>query len=472
MATRLSRRMMIGAAALLASPGFAQLLPSVGGGQVGGAVGGVVGGVSQSAGDLGQTVGNATQGIGTIGQSAPAGQALSGLGVEAQQGAARLAAGAYDRVETLVSSIGASSATLLELRRMRLAMLIDAHRKELDSDKSGNPVRRDRLIAVEPTAAQLAGAMRAGFRVEADQQEPNLGLRVAILAPPARERPRKALEALRRAAPGIDADYDHVFEPAGGALSPTSIALATSAAGLSAGGSRIAMVDGGVASHPALAAATIEQRGFAGSAEATGHGTAVASLLVGNQGAFRGAARGASLFVADVYGGNPAAGSASTIIRALGWAASKKPRLINISLVGPANRAIERAIGLLRARGIAVVASVGNDGPAAPAQYPASYEGVIAVTGVDSNGKALIEAGRAKHLDFAAPGADMVAALPGTGYAAVRGTSFASPLAAARLAATGSIQGLAAEARPGKGKVGRGIVCGTCALSPKALKSK
>ena len=119
-----------------------------------------------------------------------------------------------------------------------------------------------------------------------------------------------------------------------------------------------------------------------------------------------------------------------------------------------------------------IVAAVGNDGPAAPPQYPASYAGVVAVTGVDAKGKALTEAGRARHLDFAAPGADLAAALPGRGYSSVRGTSFAAPLAAARLAATGSPARLAAEAQPGKGKVGRGIVCGHCRIAPKAVGAK
>ena len=72
------------------------------------------------------------------------------------------------------------------------------------------------------------------------------------------------------------------------------------------------------------------------------------------------------------------------------------------------------------------------------------------------------EAGKAAHLDFAAPGADMAAALPGQGYTRVRGTSFAAPLAAARLLAAGSPLTLVAEARPGKGRIGRGIVCGDC----------
>jgi subtilisin family serine protease len=119
------------------------------------------------------------------------------------------------------------------------------------------------------------------------------------------------------------------------------------------------------------------------------------------------------LFVADVYGGSRAAGSASSIVRALSWLASKRPQVVNISLVGPQNLLIERAVQTLRARGIAIVAAVGNDGPAAPPQYPASYPGVVAVTAVDARGRALPEAGKASHLDFAAPGADMAAALPG-----------------------------------------------------------
>jgi subtilisin family serine protease len=195
-------------------------------------------------------------------------------------------------------------------------------------------------------------------------------------------------------------------------------------------------------------------------------------LIVGDQGPFRGAAQGASLFVADVYGGSRAAGSASSIVRALGWLASKRPQVVNISLVGPQNLLVQRAVQALRARGIGIVAAVGNDGPAAPPQYPASYPGVVAVTGVDARGRALPEAGKAGHLDFAAPGADMAAALPGQGYAKVRGTSFAAPLATARLAIAGSTQRLAVEARPGKGRVGRGIVCGTCRVDPRAVRAK
>jgi hypothetical protein len=282
---------------------------------------------------------------------------------------------------------------------------------------------------------------------------------------------REGLNRLRHVAPDIDADFDHIFEPAGGALLPLAGALA-SAQGRHAGGTRIGIIDGGVAGHPSLAGASIEQHGFSGSPKPTGHGTAVASLLVGNQGPFRGAAQGASLLVADVYGGSRAAGSASAVVRALGWLAAKRPRVINISVVGPANKLVARAVQQVSARGIQIVAAVGNDGPAAPPQYPASYPGVIAVTAVDARGRSLPEAGRASHLDFAAPGADMAAALPGQGYARVRGTSFAAPLAAARLASVGSVQALAIEARPGRGRVGRGVVCSSCRVDPKLVRAK
>lgn len=364
----------------------------------------------------------------------------------------------------------AGAPTLLELRRLRLEQLIRENRAYLEPDQSGNPVRRGVLVAIDPDPMSLQLAARAGFRIVAAEGDPLLGIRVVQLAIPRGLNARQGLKRLNRAAPRLNADYDHVYEPAGSALVPLTGALAASAG---AGGGRvIGMIDGGVASHPSLGSASIEQNGFAGSPQPTGHGTAVASLLVGSQGPFRGAARGASLYVADVYGGNRAAGSASAVVKAMGWLAGKRAQVINISLVGPQNKLVARAVQQLRARGIQVVASVGNDGPAAPPQYPASYPGVLAVTAVDGRGKALPEAGKAAHLDFAAPGADMAAALPGSGYAKVRGTSFAAPLAAARLLVAGSPARLAAEARPGKGRVGRGIVCADCRTPPKAVGAK
>lgn len=364
----------------------------------------------------------------------------------------------------------AGPSTLRELRKMRLRELVRLHREQLETDGDGQPVRRGVIIVINPDPASLQRTTQAGFRIVADEHAAELDLHSVTLRVPKGDSAREGLRKLRRIAPRLEAEFDHVYEPAGGPLVPVAAALA--AASGPGNGRTIGMVDGGVASHAALAGARIEQRGFAGKATATGHGTAVASLIVGRDGAFRGAGHGATLLVADVYGGNQAAGSATAIVKALAWLSANRPAVINISLVGPANKLVARAIEIVRQRGQWVVAAVGNDGPAAPPQYPASYPGVIAVTAVDSKGRALPEAGRASRLDFAAPGADMAAASPGSGYAKVRGTSFAAPFVASRLAVRGSAGALAAEARPGRGKVGRGIVCGDCRTDPKAVRAR
>ena len=83
-----------------------------------------------------------------------------------------------------------------------------------------------------------------------------------------------------------------------------------------------------------------------------------------------------------------------------------------------------------------------------------------------------LEAGRAIDLDYAGPGADMAAALPGGGYARVRGTSFAAPFIASRLALTGSTGRLDDEAEKGRGRVGRGVICSDCRVKPKTVGAK
>jgi len=389
----------------------------------------------------------------------------------AQPGARQAISPTLDSVGGITENIANSGApNLLELRRLRLDELIRTNRATVENNGDGLPVRRGIVAVMNPDPAGLQIALRAGFRIASDQPDPNLGLRIVSLAVPNGMSAKAALKRLQKIAPELEADFDHLYEPAGGSLAPMAAALAASEMGST--GRAIGMIDGGVASHPSLVGKSIEQNGFAGAPQPTGHGTAVASLLVGSQGPFHGAAQGAQLFVADVYGGNRAAGSATAIVKALGWLSSRGPGVINISLVGPPNKLVQRAIEIVQSRGIEVVAAVGNDGPAAPPQYPASYPGVIAVTAVDAGGHALPEAGKPTHLDFAAPGADMAAAAPGSGYTRVRGTSFAAPLVAARLLADGSPGALATEARPGKGRVGRGIVCGACRIDPRSVGAR
>ena len=438
-----------------ATAASSQLLPSLPGG---GVVGGVTGPVNDMVSGVGQTVGGAP--VTDIAQQV------------SRQDVEQAIDPSLSRLVTERWVQSAPAATLLDLRRLRLAELVKESRGTLEMDGNGNPAIRGRLILIDPPQMALTAATRAGFRVAADDNDPILGIRSVTMTIPRGMKTRAAVQLLERGSPGLAVEFDHIFEPAGAPLAASSVALASATAAAASGRPVIGMIDGGVGRSPALASAAIEQKGFAGAAQATGHGTAVASLIVGSDRRFAGAARGALLVVGDVYGGNPGAGSATAIFKAMAWIAAKRPQVINISLVGPRNKLVERAVRALQARGIKLVAAIGNDGPAAPPLFPASYPGVVAVTGVDAGNRALPEAGRSTHLDYAGPGADMAAALPGKGYAKVRGTSFAAPYVAARLALTGSTARLDAEAAKGRGRVGRGVVCASCRVAPKAVGAK
>lgn len=430
---------MIVAWTVAAAPATAQLLPR---------------------GGLGSLPAGALAG-GLLGQGNPIQSPLGGGGVSGG-------------LESVTGALRASSpADLLSSRRDRLRALIHDNRPVLDRDADGNPIRRDEILVSDPSPALLARTEQEGFTVKRRETIEGLGLQIIVLATPAHLPARTAIDRLRTMDPQGAFALNHVYEPAFAALEPTT--------GRRAGGEVAApmmgLIDGGVGAHPAFADATIEQRGFAGAVKPSGHGTAVASLMVGRAGAFHGVVPGGSLLAADVYGGSEANGSAEAIVRAMGWLASRGVRVVNISLVGAANPLLAAGVRALQSRGVLVVAAVGNDGPAAPPLYPASYPGVVAVTGVDARGKPLIEAGHASHLDFAAPGADMAGAVPGGHWESLRGTSFAAPLVAASLALAverdpnGALADLAATAKPAP-KLGHGIVCATCATPPRAVGLK
>jgi hypothetical protein len=352
---------------------------------------------------------------------------------------------------------------LLSLRADRFTALLRTNRASVAADDRGDPAVRDAVLITGADDTTRAAITKAGY-VVADERIEGLDLFVLRVTVPEDQALASAIRRIRKLAPGAQVAGDTLYFASGPARAATQGAAL---AGGTAGGGRIAgLIDGGVARHPSLTGA-VEQRGFARGAPApSGHGTAVASLIAGN-GAIKGAAPGTPLLVADVYGADPAGGSALAIARALGWMVSRRVPVVTVSLVGPDNPLLSGAIGVARARGTTVVAAVGNDGPAAPPAFPASYPAVVAVTGVDRRDRILVEAGRARHLDFAAPGADMMAASSNGGTAQVRGTSFAAPLVAGRLMAAGSIDALARQARDlgarGQDKVyGRGLLCGTC----------
>jgi len=323
---------------------------------------------------------------------------------------------------------------LLDVRRLAVRDRLQRHGDALESNPAGELIVRNEVIVVAPSAAALDAARAAGFTASVGANG------VVVLRAPRGLATAEALNRLRSLDPQGQYDFNHVYLPAGGAAaeSPGSQRGPAARAQVLAEERRpkVGLIDGGVdLRHPALRAAHIRTSGCNAGPVPSVHGTAIASLLVGRARGFGGAAQGATLYAADVYCNSATGGTASMIVEALAWMAREQVPVINISLVGPANRALEAALRTLIARGHVIVAAVGNDGPASPPLYPAAYPGVVGVTAVDVRKQVLPEAVRGPQVVFSAPGADMAVAANGeSGFSKARGTSFAAPLVAGLLA--------------------------------------
>lgn len=325
---------------------------------------------------------------------------------------------------------------LRELRQLRIRDLVRGNRTVLETDPRGAPILRNEVVALSPTPEALDRARAAGFGVGRTRVIEGLDVTVVVLQAPPGLSTRRALQRLREADPAGVYDFNHVYMESG--VAPASAAVAQNDVAPTTGGKagpKVGLIDGGVQrAHAVFRDVQIHEHGCAGGTVPGPHGTAVASLIAGRGEEFHGAAPGAELYVADVYCGLATGGAVDAVAEAFGWMSAQRVPVINISLVGPANGLLEQVIRIVTARGHIVVAAVGNDGPSAPPLFPAAYPMVVAVTGVDAKERVLLEACRGKHVDFAAPGADMSAAGIESAFGLVRGTSFAAPIVAGLLA--------------------------------------
>ena len=370
-----------------------------------------------------------------------------------------------NRLDTVVDD---STRVVTRLARERLRTIDRLVRRNvaiIERDARGNPARRGELLVMDAEAAQLDRARTAGFAIIDRQPIEGLGFAVTRVRAPVGMALSAAEAELVRLLPGATVSADNLHFQSGAADDrPRPGGFSVSATAVSSAAMRAASV-GMIDGAPGKAVPVAAVRGFASGAPVpSNHGSAIASLLA--------SAGAGPIRVADVYGSDKAGGNALAIARGLGWLVAEGSRVVTISLVGPRNPILERAIKTAQAKGVVVVAAVGNDGPAAPPAYPASYPGVIAVTAVDGRRRALIEAGRALHLDYAAPGADIRGLGANGKRMKLRGTSFATPLVAARLArALGQNrswrkalddEAIDLGAKGPDPVYGRGLVCASC----------
>jgi len=304
-------------------------------------------------------------------------------------------------------------------RKLQIDALRRSEPRRVDIDPHGAPILRGEFLAMGLSEAQLDAVRALGFSVNrATPADATLGLDFVVLRDTRSRSTARAMRALQRAAPDATFTYQHLYLPAGQAdVASTTSATAPSS---STSARRVGLIDGGVdPADPALVRARIEQHGCK-TATVSRHGTAVAARLV--------AGDPDTLYAADLWCGDAVGGATSNLVDALAWMAREHVAVINISLVGPDNPVLARAVQAMIARGHVLVSAVGNDGPAAPPLFPAAYPGVIGVSGVDARDRVLPESGSGDQVDFCASG------VIGSGRHALRGTSFAAPIVARKAA--------------------------------------
>lgn len=257
-----------------------------------------------------------------------------------------------------------------------------------------------------------------------------------------------ARQRVREIGSATAADFNHYYRPGqtqactGGDCPARQMIAWPATPGGCASAVRIGMVDTGVnADHPALRQARLRVHRIApGDRQAASdavHGTAVAALLVGGRDSRSpGLVPDAELIAVDAFhkASQDERADAFALVEALDYLAEQKVRIVNLSLAGPPNQALDGQIRKMDGQGILLVAAAGNGGPAAKPAFPAGYAPVIAVTAVDRRSQVYRRANRGSHIDLAAPGVDVWTAASVSGARTKTGTSFAAPFVTAAAA--------------------------------------
>ncbi len=301
------------------------------------------------------------------------------------------------------------------------------------------------LISANMTDAQTAARQLQAYqlRIKSRERLDNLGLVISVFRLPPDANLPSLTARLRTELPDLNLDANQRYQLLNGRREYAQRLIGwPESSGTCIGNFRIGMLDTAVADqHPALVNTALVRRNFVrGTAASSIHGTAVASLLVGEPGSLvTGILPGSQLFAAEVFRQRDTSAdtvtdtTTETLLGALDWLVSQKVQAINLSLGGERNRVFELALTQLLKRKIHLVAAAGNQGPDAPPVFPAAQLGVIAVTAVDAAEQLYPMANQGNYIDVAAPGVDIWAADGESHGRYHSGTSFAAPFVTAAL---------------------------------------
>jgi subtilisin family serine protease len=191
----------------------------------------------------------------------------------------------------------------------------------------------------------------------------------------------------------------------------------------------VAVIDSKIdGSHPDLAGVIADEYDALGTpGPAHMHGTGMAGAIAAHS-KLVGVAPKVKLLAVRAFSGTAdgAQGTTFNILKGLDWAASKNARIVNMSFAGPPDPMFRDMLAKAHARGIVLIAAVGNAGPRSPPLYPAADPDVIGVTATDAEDRLLPQANRGPQVTVAAPGVQVLEPAPDAAYQVTTGTSVAA----------------------------------------------
>lgn len=160
--------------------------------------------------------------------------------------------------------------------------------------------------------------------------------------------------------------------------------------------------------------------------DATGHGTAVASLIVSSldEESIQGINEDAEVYSVQVLDENNT-GTLSGVVQGIYWAIENDMDIINMSFGTPySSEILQKAVEDAAEAGLLLVAAAGNDAEKQVA-YPAAYEEVIAVGSSNLRGEIATDSAKGREVDIYAPGSGIQVNAPFFGTSLESGSSLA-----------------------------------------------
>ena len=169
-----------------------------------------------------------------------------------------------------------------------------------------------------------------------------------------------------------------------------------------------------------------------------GHGTHVTGIICANGNNMVGVAPNAKIYVLKAIN-RTGTGKLSWVINAIRYAIEKRVDIISMSLgLSENSPKLENIIKEAINNNIVIVCAAGNEGDGNDESfeysYPAAYTDVISVGAVDKKGVPAKFSNSNTAIDLVAPGVDIISTYPNNQFAALSGTSMATPYVSGSLA--------------------------------------